>query len=96
MEARLAELSETVGGYDRLRHQDQQAIQKLKEQLSVVKKHEYGEHIEKNYMQDPAKIATKIEELYGRLMDMNNNKNCSINMKGIYLNNYLSVQWDDI
>ncbi|KAK0089069.1 hypothetical protein PV325_009276 [Microctonus aethiopoides] len=81
LEARLAELSETVGGYDRLRHQDQQAIQKLKEQLSAVKKYEYGENIEKNYMQDPAKIVTKIEELYGRLMDMNNNKNCSINMK---------------
>lgn len=34
LEGRLAELSEIVGGYDRLRQQDQQAIQKLKEQLS--------------------------------------------------------------
>lgn len=30
LEARLAELSETVGNYDRLRQQDQLAIQKLK------------------------------------------------------------------
>lgn len=30
LEARLAELSETVGNYDRLRQQDQMAIQKLK------------------------------------------------------------------
>lgn len=30
LEARLAELSETVGNYDRLRLQDQLAIQKLK------------------------------------------------------------------
>jgi hypothetical protein len=30
LEARLAELSETVGNYDRLRQQDQTAIHKLK------------------------------------------------------------------
>ncbi|PNF31761.1 hypothetical protein B7P43_G12181 [Cryptotermes secundus] len=36
LEARLAELSETVGNYDRLRQQDQMAIQKLKEHIAQV------------------------------------------------------------
>jgi cell division protein FtsX len=40
LEARLAELSETVGNYDRLRQQDQMAIQKLKVRKSYrVKVH---------------------------------------------------------
>lgn len=34
LESRLAELSETVGEYDRLRQQDQRSIQNLKDQLS--------------------------------------------------------------
>ncbi|XP_069697804.1 GRIP and coiled-coil domain-containing protein 1 isoform X1 [Periplaneta americana] len=36
LEARLAELSETVGNYDRLRQQDQMAIQKLKEHIAQL------------------------------------------------------------
>jgi len=36
LEARLAELSETVGNYDRLRQQDQLAIQKLKEHIAQL------------------------------------------------------------
>jgi hypothetical protein len=42
LEARLAELSETVGNYDRLRQQDQMAIQKLK----VRKTHTYSESLQ--------------------------------------------------
>ncbi|XP_063225464.1 GRIP and coiled-coil domain-containing protein 1 isoform X2 [Bacillus rossius redtenbacheri] len=36
LESRLAELSETVGNYDRLRQQDQLAIHKLKDQLAQL------------------------------------------------------------
>ncbi|KAJ9596879.1 hypothetical protein L9F63_012135, partial [Diploptera punctata] len=36
LEARLAELSETVGTYDRLRQQDQMAIHKLKEHIAQL------------------------------------------------------------
>ncbi|XP_066993533.2 GRIP and coiled-coil domain-containing protein 1 isoform X2 [Anabrus simplex] len=36
LEARLAELSETVGTYDRLRQQDQRAIMKLKEHIAQL------------------------------------------------------------
>lgn len=36
LEARLAELSATVGTYDRLRHQDQNSIQELKQKLQDI------------------------------------------------------------
>lgn len=36
LEAKLSELSEVVGGYDRVRHQDQQAILRLKERVSQL------------------------------------------------------------
>jgi hypothetical protein len=43
LEARLAELSETVGNYDRLRQQDQTAIHKLK----VRKSHSHRVKVQK-------------------------------------------------
>ena len=36
LESRLQELSETVGTYDRLRQQDHQVMQKLKERISQL------------------------------------------------------------
>jgi len=49
LEARLAELSETVGNYDRLRLQDQLAIQKLKEHIAQLDlEHSAVPHITSN------------------------------------------------
>lgn len=42
LEARLAELSEVVGTYDRLRQQDQDSISKLKEKLSKIAVENHG------------------------------------------------------
>ncbi|KAF3428778.1 hypothetical protein E2986_04485 [Frieseomelitta varia] len=60
LEARLAELSEIVGGYDRLRQQDQQAIQKLKEQLVGLQDSEYDYIMLNN---EPEEIISKIKTL---------------------------------
>ncbi|XP_012280193.1 GRIP and coiled-coil domain-containing protein 1 [Orussus abietinus] len=74
LEARLAELSEIVGEYDRLRLQDQQAIQKLKTQLTNL--HELGNKSTKtNLDNDSETIAAKIKVLYGRLLDLENKEN---------------------
>lgn len=81
LETRLAELSETVGGYDRLRQNDQQAIQKLRDQLVDLKINEVKEHDTTSDVNDPDIIKNKIRDLYYCLIN-NNNKNNSINIKG--------------
>lgn len=70
LEARLAELSETVGGYDRARQQDQQAIQKLKEQVIHLENTDYNDHCNSDYSKDPKKVVLKIRELYHHLMNL--------------------------
>ncbi|XP_046435152.1 GRIP and coiled-coil domain-containing protein 1 isoform X1 [Neodiprion fabricii] len=72
LEARLAELSETVGGYDRLRHQDQQAIQKLKDQLANLQGAGCKDEETGRFENDPEEIAAKIKKLYARMSDLAN------------------------
>lgn len=79
LEARLAELSEIVGGYDRLRQQDQLAIQKLKDRLANLQDTEHGETIISN--NEPDEIISKIKTLYIRLLDFDNKKKDSIFVK---------------
>ncbi|KAJ8673614.1 hypothetical protein QAD02_004876 [Eretmocerus hayati] len=79
LEARLAELSEVVGGYDRLRQQDKRAIQKLKHQLETLhsnqkqscstNSHQLTEEIKSLYQQlvDQDKNSSHIAELLGSL-----------------------------
>ncbi|XP_043282140.1 GRIP and coiled-coil domain-containing protein 1 [Venturia canescens] len=74
LEARLAELSETVGGYDRLRQQDQHAIQKLKDQLAGLEDSGRKEFGNCETVQDATRLTTKIRELYAQLLDMDNKK----------------------
>ncbi|CAD1468168.1 unnamed protein product, partial [Heterotrigona itama] len=81
LEARLAELSEIVGGYDRLRQQDQQAIQKLKEQLVGLQDSEY-DYITLN--NQPEEIVSKIKSLYTKLLDFDNKKSESAHVKYLY------------
>ncbi|KOX69782.1 GRIP and coiled-coil domain-containing protein 1 [Melipona quadrifasciata] len=80
LEARLAELSEIVGGYDRLRQQDQQAIQKLKEQLVGLQDSEYDYIMLNN---EPEEIISKIKSLYTKLLDFDNKKSESAHVKSL-------------
>ena len=81
LEARLAELSEIVGGYDRLRQQDQQAIQKLKDQLLSLQDTEHNDYITLN--NEPEEIIFKIKGLYTKLLDLDNKKNESAHVKSL-------------
>lgn len=80
LEARLAELSEIVGGYDRLRQQDQQAIQKLKDQLINLQDSEH-EYITLN--NEPEEIISRIKNLYTKLLDLDNKKSESAHVKSL-------------
>ncbi|CAL7948401.1 unnamed protein product [Xylocopa violacea] len=80
LEARLAELSEVVGGYDRLRQQDQQAIQKLKDQLVSLQDSEH-DYISSN--NEPEEIVSRIKNLYTKLLDLDNKKNESAHVKSL-------------
>lgn len=79
LEARLAELSEIVGGYDRLRQQDQLAIQKLKDQLAALQDTEHSEVV--TPANHPEEIISKIKSLYTRLLDLDNKKKDSAYVK---------------
>ncbi|OAD54500.1 GRIP and coiled-coil domain-containing protein 1 [Eufriesea mexicana] len=81
LEARLAELSEIVGGYDRLRQQDQQAIQKLKDQLASLQDSEHNDYITLNT--EPEEVITRIKNLYTKLLDLDNKKNESAYVKSL-------------
>ena len=70
LEARLSELSKTVGGYDRLRQKDQQAIQNLKEQLTVLQNSENKNSIHYDISDDPDEIIMIIKELCKKLVDL--------------------------
>ncbi|XP_014612884.1 PREDICTED: GRIP and coiled-coil domain-containing protein 1 isoform X3 [Polistes canadensis] len=75
LESRLAELSETVGEYDRLRQQDQRSIQNLKDQLSNMQDVEHKDCI--NVPSEPEEIISKIKMLYGCLLHLDNKKDDS-------------------
>lgn len=59
LEARLAELSETVGEYDRQRRKDQDVIQQLRNNVTTSIKERSDEHVErekrKSFIEDPIK-----------------------------------------
>ncbi|XP_018368088.1 PREDICTED: GRIP and coiled-coil domain-containing protein 1 isoform X2 [Trachymyrmex cornetzi] len=81
LEARLAELSEIVGGYDRLRQQDQLAIQKLKDQLVTMQDTEHSEIVMSS--NHPEEIISKIKSLYTYLLDFDNKKKDSAYVKSL-------------
>lgn len=82
LEARLAELSDTVGGYDRLRNQDQQAIQKLKEEIASLQDAGNKDQESNRSEDDPEEIAARIKKLYDRLLDVANRGSKSKNVRG--------------
>lgn len=80
LEARLAELSEIVGGYDRLRQQDQLAIQKLKDRLAALQDPGHSEGVASGSR--PEEIVSRIKTLYTHLLDLDNKKKDSAYVKG--------------
>ncbi|XP_014238881.1 GRIP and coiled-coil domain-containing protein 1 [Trichogramma pretiosum] len=72
LEARLAELSDVVGSYDRHRHQDQKAIYALKEQLISLQNHQKSDNV-----RSPQEYVDTIKKLYFQLMEIDNNKSCT-------------------
>ncbi|KAG7206272.1 hypothetical protein KM043_003655 [Ampulex compressa] len=81
LEGRLAELSDIVGGYDRLRQQDQQAIQKLKNQLASLQGSDHNDH--STIVNEPEEIISKIKMLYNQLLDLDNKKSDSAHVKSL-------------
>ncbi|XP_026669557.1 uncharacterized protein LOC108625194 isoform X1 [Ceratina calcarata] len=81
LEARLAELSDIVGGYDRLRQQDQQAIQKLKDQLAGLQDSEHNDYF--TLSNEPEEIISKMKNLYTKLLDSDNKKSESAHVKSL-------------
>lgn len=66
-----------------MRHQDQQAIQKLKEQLASMQESGNKDHETIEEENDPEEIAARIKKLYARLSDLGNRgDNKSSDVKG--------------
>jgi uncharacterized coiled-coil protein SlyX len=78
LEARLAELSDIVGGYDRLRQQDQKTIYKLKDQLITLQN---NNKLESD--QTPQQLVDRIKNLYFQLVELDRDGSCSY-VKGNY------------
>nr|SVE84198.1 EOG090X04IO [Daphnia pulex] len=83
LEARLAEFSERIGSYDRLRQQDLSTVSKLREQLNTMQSapSQASNHNEEEY--DVPKIIDKITSLKNRLMEVNRRSNANINLAAI-------------
>nr|SVE83601.1 EOG090X04IO [Daphnia pulex] len=84
LEARLAEFSERIGSYDRLRQQDLSTVSKLREQLNTMQNapSQASNHNEEEY--DVPKIIDKITSLKNRLMEVNRRSNANINLAAIF------------
>ncbi|KAK2583924.1 hypothetical protein KPH14_001188 [Odynerus spinipes] len=93
LESRLAELSETVGEYDRLRQQDQRSIQNLKDQLYNIQDTEYKEC--SNIPNEPEEIITKIKTLYERLLYLDNKMNDSTYVESLLKSLELNDKYKD-
>ncbi|KAK6637030.1 hypothetical protein RUM43_010704 [Polyplax serrata] len=67
LEARLAELSETIGGYDRLRIQDQTEIQKLKDKIAHM---DYGQKVNVAENQVPELKSDDYESISKKILKL--------------------------
>nr|SVE74696.1 EOG090X04IO [Daphnia carinata] len=84
LETRLAEFSERIGSYDRLRQQDLATVTKLKEQLNTMQNTSspLSHHSEDDY--DVEKLIGKIKSLKNRLLDVSRRSNATINLTAIF------------
>lgn len=93
LESRLAELSETVGVYDRLRQQDQRSIQNLKDQLFNKQDVEHKEC--SNIPNEPEEIISKIKILYEHLLYLDNKMNDSTYVESLLKSLELNDKYKD-
>nr|SVE81256.1 EOG090X04IO [Daphnia magna] len=83
LETRLAEFSERIGSYDRLRQQDLATVTKLKEQLNTMQNTPSPpSHSEEDY--DIEKLIGKIKSLKNRLLDLSHRSNATVNLTAIF------------
>lgn len=83
LETRLAEFSERIGSYDRLRQQDLATVTKLKEQLNTMQNTPSPpSHSEEDY--DIEKLIGKIKSLKNRLLDLSRRSNATVNLTAIF------------
>nr|CAG4650901.1 EOG090X04IO [Simocephalus serrulatus]SVE94179.1 EOG090X04IO [Simocephalus serrulatus] len=84
LEARLAEFSERIGSYDRLRQQDLATVSKLKEQLNDIHKNpsQPSNHNEEEY--DIGKLIEKITSLKNRLIELSQRSNIAVNIAAVF------------
>lgn len=86
LEARLSELSNTVGTYDRLRQQDQFNIAKLKDKLarlSIVKHEEIK--VVQHKKSDVSALIDEILQLKKKLVMENSRTDCPIDLSKIFV-----------
>ncbi|XP_057368005.1 GRIP and coiled-coil domain-containing protein 1-like [Daphnia carinata] len=84
LETRLAEFSERIGSYDRLRQQDLATVTKLKEQLNTMQNMSspLSHPSEEDY--DIEKLIGKIKSLKNRLLDVSRRSNATVNLTAIF------------
>nr|SVE88577.1 EOG090X04IO [Daphnia sinensis] len=84
LETRLAEFSERIGSYDRLRQQDLATVTKLKEQLNMMQNTPSppSHHSEEDY--DIEKLIGKIKSLKNRLLDVSRRSSAIVNLSAIF------------
>nr|CAG4634729.1 EOG090X04IO [Alona affinis] len=88
LEARLAEFSERIGTYDRLRQQDLATVSKLKEQLNSMQKESVGSSLqssttlaEEEY--DVGQLIDKMMVLKARLMEVGRQSSTQFNIASL-------------
>ncbi|KAK7104743.1 GRIP and coiled-coil domain-containing protein 1-like [Littorina saxatilis] len=97
LEDKLSELSEVVGNYERLRFQDQQAIQKLKERLTQLdlentalvqasKTFSSSDALDEDSM-DAQALYDRILHLKTRLQSVNQQSERPVDMRGLFQGN---------
>ncbi|XP_024081948.1 GRIP and coiled-coil domain-containing protein 1 isoform X2 [Cimex lectularius] len=80
LEARLAELSQTVGLYDRLRQSDQKAIDKLKERISQLEVEKSEEKSDETIDEDLSNSIQKFKQL---ICDIKNTSGKQVDVSSI-------------
>nr|SVE75694.1 EOG090X04IO [Daphnia hispanica] len=84
LEARLAEFSERIGSYDRLRQQDLATVSKLKEQLNTMQNLPNPPSHQSDEEYDIEKLIGKIKSLKNRLLDVSHRSNATVNLTAIF------------
>nr|CAG4646187.1 EOG090X04IO [Macrothrix elegans] len=83
LEARLAEFSERIGAYDRLRQQDLATVSRLKEQLNTIQKDTSSSSSADEQEYDLDKLIDKMRTLKMRLVELSKQTSIPVNLSAI-------------